>query len=130
MIEWKAEYEIGIQSADYEHRKLVELVNELHDQALNATSPEAAAEALSKIVSHFTAHFSVEEAAMRETGYPGFEGHRRDHEVLVENINARLDGLARGEAMTKELAEDIELWLVQHLHVWDMDLYIALDRIS
>lgn len=129
MIEWKDEYELGIASADYEHRKLVELVNELHDQAMKAESPAAAAAVLSHVVFHFTAHFSVEERVMADNGYPRLDGHRADHRRLLESIDARLEALNRGAPAVKEIAEDIELWLVEHLHNWDMDLYIALDRI-
>ena len=130
MIEWKKDFEIGIPSADYEHRKLVELANELHEQARDAASPEAAAAALARIASHFTAHFSVEEEAMQAIASPDLDGHRRDHQELLARIDAMLERLGRGEAMTEALAEEMELWLVRHFHTWDISLYHILDRAS
>lgn len=129
MMEWRPDFEIGIPSADYEHRKLVELANELHEQARAATSPEAAAKALARIASHFTAHFSVEEEAMQAIDPANLDGHRRDHQHLLASIEAMLDRLGRGEPMTEALAEEMELWLVRHFHTWDIELYRMLDRV-
>lgn len=129
MIEWKRDFEIGIPSADYEHRKLVELANELHEQARDAASLEAAARALARIASHFTAHFAVEEEAMQAIAFPDLDGHRRDHHELLARIDGMLERLALGETMTEALAEEMELWLVQHFHTWDIALYHVLDRV-
>lgn len=128
-MEWKTEFEIGIPSADYEHRKLVELANELHEQARTAVSPEVAAAALARIAKHFTAHFSVEEEAMQAIEAADLASHRRDHQDLLTRIDAMLEQLARGEAMTEALAEEMELWLVRHFHSWDIGLYRLLDRV-
>ncbi len=130
MIEWRAEFETGIPSADYEHRKLVELVNELHEQAAMAASPAVAAASLAKIVSHFTAHFRVEEQAMHAADFAGFEDHRGDHQHLLSEIGEALDRLERGESMAPDLVERLELWLVRHFHSWDKPMYRFLDRVQ
>jgi len=130
MITWTTAFETGIPSADYEHRKLVELVNELHDQARAAGSAKDAASALTRITAHFTAHFALEEEAMRAAGIAELEDHKRDHDELLGRIGETVDRLERGGAMTADIAEDIELWLVRHFHTWDRRLYRALDRAS
>jgi len=129
MIEWKVEFETGIPSADYEHRKLVELVNELHEQAATAACPATAAASLAKIVSHFTAHFRVEEEVMRAADFAGFDEHRHDHEHLLAEIGEALYRLERGESMAPDLVERLELWLVRHFHTWDKPMYRFLDRV-
>jgi len=40
LMEWRDEFHIGIAEVDYEHREMIELINELHDEALRGDSAE------------------------------------------------------------------------------------------
>lgn len=128
MIEWKVEFETGIPSADHEHRKLIELVNELHERARVADTVDEAAQSLERIIRKFTAHFVHEEEAMRDLGYAGFDDHKADHDRLIAQIEDALAELRRGAFVAEDLPVRLEAWFDGHFQTLDMPLHRFLDR--
>ncbi len=128
MIEWKSDLEIGIPSADYEHRKLVDLFNELYSRSWESETPDAAAAALGRILSHFTSHFAVEEDAMRAARFDDIDRHVEQHERLLRRVDLELLAVKRGGHQPSAFVGDIELWLIEHFREWDVRLYVFLDR--
>jgi len=73
---------VGIRKIDTEHEAIVRCVNELHAGMLARVGRAALNERLEKLVSRSEAHFSTEEALMREHGYPDYTKHKLEHERL------------------------------------------------
>lgn len=130
MIEWKAEFETGIPSADHEHRKLIELVNELHEKARVADTVEEAAQSLDRIVTQFTAHFAHEEEAMRDMGYAEFAGHKADHDRLIAEVEQALAAVRQGTELAVDFPARLENWFTGHFKTLDMPLHRFLDRVA
>lgn len=130
MIQWKADFETGIPSADYEHRKLTELINELHERAIAADSAEDAARSLDRIIGHFSAHFANEEEAMRDLGFAGLQGHRVAHNRLIALIDDVIECVERGAPVDIDLPARLDAWFVQHFIDWDAPLHRFLDRVA
>ena len=34
LIEWKAHYSVGVEAVDHEHREMIDLINDVHDNLL------------------------------------------------------------------------------------------------
>jgi hemerythrin len=81
LIEWKDEFNLGIEEVDSEHKVLVALINALHDAMLAGTGRADVVEGISEIYTLVSAHFEREEAFMRAQGRPrGVAGRpARDH---------------------------------------------------
>ena len=86
LVEWREEYRIGIPAVDYEHRGLIDLINNLHsDLSGNPDKAEVLA-CLGEIYARISAHFALEERVMRERRYDQHAEHKEDHERLLDEI--------------------------------------------
>src|SRR5262249_38608604 len=79
LLQWKAQYSVGIAAVDHEHRELIDLINRLHDGLArgDATSTEGFFGDLFRGIS---AHFALEERFMRDHHYDQVVQHKADHE--------------------------------------------------
>ncbi len=117
MIAWDPEtHGVGIAEIDLQHRRLVEIINQL-EAALNAGAEAQSVRDLLDVLIQFTEfHFFTEEHYMRRHGFPDEAPHREGHHHLVD----QLLGL-RAEftvAEKKEIRDTIGFlagWLLDHI---------------
>jgi methyl-accepting chemotaxis protein/hemerythrin len=120
-LEWDSSFETGIGSIDGQHRKLFEMVNDLHDAMQQKRSKEAIAQILGKLIEYTGSHFGHEEQAFRSTSYPEESSHKNEHSRLVEQVlglQAKFNG---GEAvLTQSVIDFLQDWLIKHIKGTDM----------
>lgn len=125
LIEWKDEFEIGIPSVDFEHRGMIQIINELHGKLAENSDKETIANFLGEIHALISAHFALEEKEMREMAYDQFEEHKEDHEDLLDQIRDMMDELEQdgsGETM-KTLGPRLNSWFTEHFRTRDARLH-------
>jgi hemerythrin len=109
LIEWKDEFNLGIEEVDSEHKVLVALINALHDAMLAGTGRADVVEGISEIYTLVSAHFEREEAFMRETRYMAYAEHKEDHEVLLDDLREIIDQVRSGAGYAEErLSADLQ----------------------
>lgn len=125
-FEWNEAYSVNIQEIDNQHRRLVELLNELYDGILNGTNALGAAQdVLADLVAYAEEHFATEEKLMEEYEFPGYEEHRSKHDAIKVRITGYVQRIKTGKPMVAiELARYLEGWLGKHICETDM-LYSA-----
>ncbi len=126
-VEWRDDFETGIPSADKEHRKLIELINELHGGLGEHPRPEKAVEVLEEIAARFSAHFRIEEDVMRGRQYDHFDSHRADHERLLGEVRKVIGGIEGGGAIPADLPARLDSWFAEHFRGPDTRLHKFLD---
>ncbi len=120
-LEWDSSFETGIASIDGQHRKLFEMINDLHDAMQQKRSKEAIGQILGRLIDYTGSHFGHEEQAFRSTGYPEEAGHKQEHARLVEQVLALQAKFNRGEAvLTQSVIEFLQDWLIKHIKGTDM----------
>lgn len=120
-LEWDASFETGITSIDSQHRKLFDMVNELHDAMQQKRSKEAIGQILGRLIEYTGSHFSHEEQAFRSSAYPEEAGHKQEHSRLVEQVLALQGKFNSGEAvLTQSVIEFLQDWLIKHIKGTDM----------
>lgn len=90
---------------------------ELLERAIDSGRPENEVRALAEDLAHYLeAHFASEQIAMRESAYPAYEDHVREHDEAMSLLRRLLD-LDRDQWATAlvELRET----LVRHVHTTD-----------
>ena len=124
LIEWKDAYRTGIDYVDYEHRQLVELVNEACERLTQPGSEDQVADALGEIYARISAHFALEERLMRERRYRLYETHKADHERLLDEIRYMMDAYEAGACETcgKTLEACLTEWFHKHFETQDARL--------
>ena len=119
-VEWKAEYSVGIDSIDRQHRKLINLINQLVTTVDYSTGAEFEREALAELVDYTRTHFSYEEKLLKDNGYPDFESHKAQHEGMIKKVNEVIAeyGQDRDTAM-QNAANYLKEWLITHINGTD-----------
>ncbi|MCW8962845.1 MAG: bacteriohemerythrin, partial [Gammaproteobacteria bacterium] len=84
--EWKDEYSVGIDSIDQQHRKLLNLINQLQTAVNYSTGESFEQEALDELVDYTKTHFSYEEGLLEKYEYPGYEPHKAQHIEMINKV--------------------------------------------
>ena len=119
-VEWKDEYSVGLDSIDNQHKKLLNLINQLQTAVDYSTGEEFEREALDELVDYTKTHFSFEEGLMKDNGYPDYEPHKAQHDKMVKHVEEVLSEYERDQhtAMANS-AEFLKDWLITHINGTD-----------
>ncbi len=118
---WKDEYSVGIESIDEDHKKLLNLINNLQAAVMCNTGEEFERQSLNELMDYTHYHFHREEELMRAHGYIDFEGHKGQHDQMIIQAKVFLDRYEeKGRDALPEVTSYLRLWLLQHINVADM----------
>ena len=116
LITWNDRYSVGIAKIDAEHRKLVDLINELYAAILSGTSASVIAKVLDGLACYTFSHFAAEEGLMKRYRYPGYLQHKAEHDKLVEQVKQLQQELRAGKAtVSQEVMSFLQRWLIGHI---------------
>lgn len=123
LFRWDRRYATGVQEIDDQHKKLMGLMNELHDAMRSGKGKEVSRSILSELMDYSIYHFRTEEKMMRERSYPEMELHIKQHSdfmIRVEDLSRRLSS---GEyMMALEINEFLKEWLSGHILSVDKEM--------
>ncbi|MFN4132358.1 MAG: bacteriohemerythrin [Caldimicrobium sp.] len=106
----------GVKEADEQHKKLVNLVNDLYNAMKQGKGREVIDKTLDELVKYAGYHFNTEETLMTKYGYPELANHKREHENFKAKIKEFMDKKAKGEAtLSIEVMNFFKEWLVKHI---------------
>ena len=125
LIEWRPEFETGVPDVDHEHRELVDLINQLHEQMGGDAEPAEISAFLGEVFARISAHFALEESIMRKHQYDQYIEHKTDHEKLLDDIRDIMDDLEAGKyaAYDEALSSAVRDWFVDHFKTKDARLH-------
>ena len=92
-IEWSDQFELGIEEVDNQHKRLIQLTNELHTAMSEGNAQEFLGELLHQLALYAVSHFATEERLMRQYSYPESEPHIDAHRMFVEKVGDFENGL-------------------------------------
>jgi hemerythrin len=117
-LEWNPAYDTGIGGIDYEHHRLVDMLNEIHALMQKDTDPHQIAAILADLHALASAHFALEEKIMRDQNYPGFEGRRDTHYRLLDQVREIMDAYETGSYREGEsLPATLKQWLMEAMGI-------------
>ncbi|MDD2324536.1 MAG: bacteriohemerythrin [Alphaproteobacteria bacterium] len=123
-LEWSDSLSVKSRLLDTDHKRLIELINKLHDASLDAQNRAGAEAAIALLVDFTKTHFIHEETLMRKTAYPQFIPHKIEHDRLIKQIE---DFRARYAAGQVGLSQDsivfLRTWLCDH--ITKVDTYLG-----
>jgi hemerythrin len=126
LLQWKDEYRIGIDSVDFEHKELIDLINRLYDTWMAKGAEPSVEGFFGDLFRGISAHFALEERFMRERGYDQLTVHKGDHERLLDEIRDIMDDFEKHGQTTDMLAARLEAWFARHFETHDARLHRAL----
>jgi hemerythrin len=113
-LEWSQAYDTGIGGIDYEHHRLVDMLNEIHELILKAADPREIAAILGDFHALASAHFALEEKIMRDQNHPGLAGRRDIHYHLLDQVREIMDAYETGSyRVGGSLPATLKQWLME-----------------
>lgn len=132
LITWGPTLQVGFGDIDVQHRRLVDLLNTLHDAFHGDRDREVLGQVVSELVRYARLHFSYEEHLMRRHGLADdtrSRSHVEEHQELTKSVaDVQTRYLAGEQDLTEELLEFLKDWLEHHILGTDRGLALALVR--
>lgn len=119
---WDDSLLVGIKSIDEQHRRLVDMVNGLHDAAEQSGHQCLTPELVDQLKAYAAEHFHIEEGYMQAFAYPDFEAHLKEHEGFSAAVQYFEKACADGRTHPAEVLEFLKQWLTEHIKGVDMQM--------
>jgi len=124
LLNWKPEYSVGVESVDFEHRQMIELINSIYAEIQGRNDADSIEQFLGDVHAAIAAHFALEERAMQQSGYAEYLDHKDNHEELLDQIRDLMDGVQNDPvAGIQTLQESLASWFGQHFSSFDARLH-------
>jgi len=129
-LKWEDRFSVGIKTFDDQHQQLFDIINRLFAslktrklfRALGKEEKEREllGTILTELLGYTKLHFETEEWAMRECGFAGYEGHKKEHDEFAALVNDFVQRSNKGESvLTAEVLNSLVKWLDRHLNGTD-----------
>jgi hemerythrin len=125
---WQDEYSVGHATIDAQHRKLIDILNDLHELLNRDSGADSSAEVAAvfdQLAAYVMTHFAFEEQLIADIGYPVHKvaEHKRQHDLLLARVQEVMN--AHHEGDTQALANLLPYlygdWLIDHICHADKD---------
>lgn len=123
MLEWNDGLSTGIERIDNQHKKLVDIVNRIHDGMLANNSYFQLSDIFTELRDYTTYHFSTEEDYMEKYAYQDTNVHKNEHHSFVEKFTQVEQDCKSGKnAISMDILNYLSSWLVTHILGTDKNL--------
>jgi len=122
LVTWSARYELKIPEVDSQHRRLIEMINDLDSAMQQGQGKIAVGRILDGFVAYTQYHFGREEQLMDAVRYPGSARHQREHIAFITRLIDLRDGHRKGQiALSIGAMSFLSDWLVSHIQGTDRE---------
>lgn len=116
LITWDQSLSVGVPDLDAQHRRLVDMINDLHDAMAKGRGRDALKPLLTRLVQYTATHFQAEEQYMRKIDYPNLSQHKAEHENLVRRVKELTQSYESNQiSLTIETMNFLRDWLTNHI---------------
>ncbi|MCX7913662.1 MAG: bacteriohemerythrin [Thermodesulfovibrionales bacterium] len=116
LIQWSDSYSVNIKEVDDQHKRLVAIINELHDAMKAGRGNEVLGTIFSKLAQYVGNHFATEERLMSSYNYPGYLAHKNEHAKLTQKVLELQKEFQKGvPVLTVELFSFLKDWIHGHI---------------
>lgn len=117
LMTWEESLSVGIPSIDEQHKKLIKMINDLHDGMLARKGRDVLGNVLEELILYTAEHFDYEEKLFARTGYPQSALHKAEHAKLKQKaieIHERFKASTTG-TLSLEVLNFLRDWLAGHI---------------
>lgn len=116
LLQWTQDMSVNIVEIDNQHKKLVNLINLLHDSMKEGKGREALKTVLEDLANYTVYHFETEEKLFRTHAYPEYVHHKKEHDDLTKQVLAIKTEYEGGKSnLTIDLMNFLKNWLNHHI---------------
>lgn len=116
LMTWSDALSVNIKEIDDQHKKLVNMLNELHDAMKSGQGAKITGSVLTGLIQYVGTHFATEEKYMKQHAYPDFIKHKAEHDDLTKKAVDLQKQFQDGKpVLTVELLNFLKNWLSNHI---------------
>ncbi len=95
-LKWSDRYSVQIVEIDEQHKKLINLINEMYDAMQDGKGREIIDTVIDEFVDYTVYHFKTEERLLRQHGYPNYDDHKEMHDHIAKKARDLKKNLDKG----------------------------------
>jgi hemerythrin-like metal-binding protein len=131
LISWSDMLSTGVAGQDLQHKKLIDLINELNNAMLAGQSAEVTGKVLTELMNYTVFHFDYEEKLMAQYRYDDSIAHRAEHTRFVQTVSDFMRNYDSGSNdISVEILNFLRGWLTNHIMSSDKRLGQALAKLG
>lgn len=131
LITWASMLSVGVKEIDDQHKKLIDLINQLNDAMLAGKSRDSMGKILGELAAYTQYHFSTEERLMGQYKYEESVDHKEQHKKLIQSVSDFKKQFDSGQTMISvELMNFLRDWLSGHILKTDKKFGSALNKLG
>ena len=116
LINWSDSLSVNVKEIDLQHRKLIDMINELNEAMRIGKGKDSLGQILKGLISYTATHFRQEERYFDKYGYPDTVNHKKEHVAFVKKVTEFKDGFEKNNlAVTMEVMNFLSDWLKNHI---------------
>lgn len=115
-IVWLDVYNIGVSDIDAQHRKLIEIINDLTQAHFKSMGQTAIADILNRLFDYTHYHFTSEEQMQLDYKYPDRIKHKAEHQEFIDKLNQlKEDADNNNLLLTLKTLDFLKDWTITHI---------------
>ena len=131
MIQWSDNLSVNNKDIDDQHKKFLEIVNDLLHAMRKKQSKQIQSEIIDKLIGYAFYHFSKEERYFTQAEYPGAEQHKNEHEIFVDKIIKFKSDNKRGKiTLSIDMINFMNDWWINHIKHSDAKYKPYIDKLN
>ncbi len=116
IIKWSQDLSVNIKEIDDQHKKLIDLINTLHDNMLKGQGKVVLESTLQELAAYTQYHFSAEEKYMKRFGYVDYDAHKLEHEEFIRKVSEFINSYRSNQAcLSIEVMNFLKDWITNHI---------------
>jgi hemerythrin len=121
LFEWRDKYSVKIMRFDNAHKKIIDLMNEIHDIIKLKKDQMALEKVMNELYTYTKTHFNDEINLMEQYEYPELELHKIEHNKFISELDKIKEKLGnQANLLNIQLMYILKNWLINHIMVTDM----------
>jgi hemerythrin len=119
LIVWNDSYSVKVKEMDDQHKKLIDMINQLHDAMKVGKGKEVIGNVLTALTDYTRKHFTLEENLMKIHGYPGYADQKKAHDSMVTQVMDIQRKFSEGNVLSQQVMTFLKEWLIHHIQGMD-----------
>ncbi|OQX99191.1 MAG: hypothetical protein B6I24_03180 [Bacteroidetes bacterium 4572_128] len=116
LINWTERYSVFYDEIDKQHKKLIDMINELYDSFSNGKANEVLEEILLRMIKYTDYHFKTEEKYFAKYSFSDEKAHIKEHEEFVLEVSKFYDDFKKKNLnLSYEVMNFLRTWLLKHI---------------
>ncbi len=113
---WNDIYSVNVVEIDRQHKKLIELMNELHNAMLKGQTKDILGRVIEELIAYTSYHFATEEKYFDQFDYPETTTHKNEHNDFIKKITDFKQDFGEGRLfLSTHIMNFLKDWLINHI---------------